>query len=163
MKGKLYCDLDGVFADFYSGVQFLCGKPWHHPSFKSDAERWDLLNKIPNFWSRLPKMAYAKYMADGIAEHEPYILTVCPPEMPQGENQKKDWCFEQLSIPRERVIVVFSRHDKQEYAYDHATETPNVLIDDYLPNIVQWRQAGGIGILHLSVLETLEALKEVRL
>ena len=52
------------------------------------------------------------------------------------------------------------RDQKQAFAKDRDGE-PNVLIDDYIKNIKEWEEKGGIGIHHLSVSTTLNELKKL--
>jgi hypothetical protein len=33
-----------------------------------------------------------------------------------------------------------------KYAVDLATETPNILVDDKLENIIRWENSGGVGL-----------------
>ena len=40
-------------------------------------------------------------------------------------------------------------------------EKPNVLIDDYIKNIKEWEDKGGIGIHHTAVPKTLNELKRL--
>jgi hypothetical protein len=49
------------------------------------------------------------------------------------------------------------RADKQKYATTNGK--PNILIDDYIKNIKEWENAGGIGIHHLSPTQTIAQLK----
>ena len=50
-----------------------------------------------------------------------------------------------------------SGSQKAAFAYEGS-----VLIDDRKKNIDAWENAGGIGILHTSAKETINALKELR-
>ena len=47
---------------------------------------------------------------------------------------------------------------KQKYAGEN-----KILIDDMERNIQQWRDKGGIGILHTSAVDTIKQLKELGL
>ena len=56
------------------------------------------------------------------------------------------------------MIVVDGGKEKYQYA------APNhILIDDRLVSIEPWVNAGGIGILHTSAVDTIEQLKELGL
>ena len=52
------------------------------------------------------------------------------------------------------------RDQKQAFAKDRDGE-PNVLIDDYIKNIKEWEEKGGIGIHHTSVPKTINDLKRL--
>ena len=51
------------------------------------------------------------------------------------------------------------RKQKQDFAMTN--NKPNVLIDDHLKNIKEWKSKGGIGIHHLSVSTSLNELKKL--
>ena len=51
------------------------------------------------------------------------------------------------------------RAEKQKYAKKNGV--PNILIDDWKKNIVEWEAAGGIGILHKSASATIAQLKKL--
>ena len=51
------------------------------------------------------------------------------------------------------------RAQKQSNATDKGE--PSVLIDDYIKNIKEWEQKGGIGIHHTSVSKTLKELSNL--
>ena len=52
-------------------------------------------------------------------------------------------------------LILANAEDKQNYS------SPNsILIDDRPSNIEQWRNKGGIGILHINTNDTLKQLKK---
>jgi len=55
-------------------------------------------------------------------------------------------------------------HEKWKFA-KQIDGTPNVLIDDYTPNITKWQEAGGIGIKYQAdeqpISDVVNALKRV--
>ena len=63
-------------------------------------------------------------------------------------------------MPSEKFHVV-ARKNKQNYAYDAINNKPNILIDDHLQNITEWKAAGGIGIFHTNALSTILQLKNL--
>jgi hypothetical protein len=54
----------------------------------------------------------------------------------------------------QNIILVDKAITKQKYA-----ALNGILIDDYEKNIAQWREAGGIGILHKNARETIKQLR----
>ena len=64
-----------------------------------------------------------------------------------AEEGKKQWAEEYLNPAPAKVIITPARF-KQECA--KTGERPNILIDDREKNINQWRELGGIGILHVT-------------
>ena len=102
-----------------------------------------------HFWATLPWMPEGKQIWDMIKDHDPFILT--SPMGSESQLGKQDWIDANLSpIPRQ----VFFSHEK----YEHAA--PNhILIDDFLnKNITPFRAAGGVGIHHVDISETLKEL-----
>ena len=51
---------------------------------------------------------------------------------------------------------------KKELKRQYAAQN-HILIDDYLDNIKEWREDGGIGILHVTVGQTIKELKQLGL
>jgi hypothetical protein len=68
---------------------------------------------------------------------------------------KQQW-LKKNAKPTGKVHLVM-RADKQKYATTGGK--PNILIDDYIKNIKEWENAGGIGIHHLSPTQTIAQLK----
>jgi hypothetical protein len=53
------------------------------------------------------------------------------------------------------------RKDKSKFAMDGRDGRPNLLIDDHLGNIQEFRNARGIGVHHISASNTIKQLKEI--
>ena len=53
-------------------------------------------------------------------------------------------------------LILASRGNKQNYS-----DKSNILIDDRLDTIEEWRARGGIGIHHTSALSTISQLKKL--
>ena len=71
---------------------------------------------------------------------------------------KKKWLKKNTNI-KPRNINLVKRADKQKYATTDGK--PNVLIDDYKKNIVEWESKGGIGVHHTEVGKTVAELKRL--
>lgn len=148
----IYLDMDGVIADFDGYFEQLFGVlPRHIPK----TERWDKVNNMPNYWADLPKMPGADTLITHLRKYGFAILTGVPHQ--GGEKakiQKRIWLKNHYGIEVD-VICCFSK-DKANYC-----QVGDILIDDWLPNIERWYQAGGIGILHTSIEDTLKQLKRL--
>ena len=70
---------------------------------------------------------------------------------------KKQWLSKNAK-PTGTVHLV-QRADKQKYATTNGK--PNILIDDYIKNIKEWENAGGIGVHHTSPTDTISQLKRI--
>ena len=53
------------------------------------------------------------------------------------------------------------RKDKANFAMDGRDGRPNILIDDHIKNIQQFKSAGGIGVRHTSASKTISELKDI--
>jgi hypothetical protein len=160
-----YCDLDGVNANFASGVELAMG--YDPGTFENRKEHgikmgsiWKVIDnvyKIPYFWRDLPKMPDCDDLWGYINKYNPMILTAPAKNNPRCIPQKKEWCSQNLGVPEDRVICV-PKERKKEWAIS-ADGTRNLLIDDFEKNVIQWVESGGIGIIHTSAQSTIEVLK----
>mgnify|MGYP001096855941 CR=1 FL=1 len=147
---KIYCDLDGVLADFERGVKKLTGK---YPHEQSKKDMWNAIYSIPNFFQTLDWIPEGRNLWNYIKGWNPTILTGLPASE-NGAQQKQLWCAEHLG--RNVPVIVCRSADKQRYAEPNA-----ILIDDRNDNIAQWKAQGGIGILHRTWPKTLNQLQKL--
>jgi hypothetical protein len=147
---KIYCDLDGVLADFDKGVKKLTGK---YPHEQPSKDMWKAIYSVPDFFQSLDWIPEGKNLWNYIKAWNPAILTGLPASA-DGAKQKQFWCANHLggNVP----VIVCRSVDKQKYA-----DQMSVLIDDRKDNIVQWRAMGGIGILHQTLPKTLTQLQKI--
>ncbi len=150
---RVYVDLDGVLVDFYGATSRILGA--HYKSLPP-AQAWGVLETVANLFQTLPALADAHSLWQGIqGSGQVHILTACP--KPTGllftaPGDKHAWVRQHIctSVP---VIVVAHGLMKAQWA-----RPGDVLIDDLERNILAWRAAGGVGILHRSAAETLAEL-----
>ena len=153
---SIYCDLDGVLCDFDN--QFLK----FNQGSMDDVEKkygpeyaWNMILKAgKNWWSSMAWMADGKKLWKAIEKFNPIILTAGPKT---GEKAatigKKEWVHREIGyIP----ILICPSKDKWQYA-----NKSSILIDDRSRNIKQWVKAGGIGIKHKNVQDTIKKLQEI--
>lgn len=146
----LYCDLDGVLADFDGGVKRVTGRQPHQLSL---ASMWAQLARSHDFYASLDWMHDGRVLWDAITPLSPTILTG-KPRGSWAEPQKRQWCAKELG-PDIPVIVCWSKQ-KARWSGPH-----RLLIDDRLSAQKPWEQAGGTFVHHTSAAETLQALHDL--
>ena len=154
MDYKIYCDMDGVLADFESGYEELTGIDLKG-EFKKGDDFWDPI-KIAGvgFWAGLKWMPGGQELWDYLKPFNPQLLSA-PSREQSSRIGKHVWV--KHKIPGTKLILRYASQ-KQELA------TPeSILIDDRQVNIDQWEAAGGIGILHTSTANTIQQLQKLGL
>ena len=154
MDYKIYCDMDGVLADFESGYEKLTGIDLRGEFVKGD-DFWDPISKAGvGFWAGLKWMPDGQKLWNYLKPYKPDLLSA-PSREDSSRIGKHVWV--KHKIPGTKLILRYAKQ-KQELA------TPeSILIDDRQVNIDQWEAAGGIGILHTSADNTIKQLKQLSL
>jgi hypothetical protein len=133
----IFCDLDGVLADFEQGVYNRFKKP---PDQLKPAVMWGVINKSNSFFDTLPWMQRGRELWESIKQYDPIILTGIPRSASAAE-QKRKWCARELG-PDVHVITCSTR-DKPDFCLRNA-----VLIDDRTDNLNAWKLKGGKFLLY---------------
>jgi hypothetical protein len=153
-KYTIYCDMDGVLCDFDKRfMEFSNGTPpSEYESKFGKSAFWELISKKGvGFWVGIPWMSDGKQLWNYIKPYNPSLLSA-PSREESSRLGKRLWV--RNNIPGTKLILR-QAEQKQEFANPNA-----ILIDDRTSNIQQWRDKGGIGILHTSADETIEQLKK---
>jgi len=161
---KIYVDMDQVLVNFLLGVRRALGKELNDASLGTMEHRWERLRGVAGFWSSLEWMPNAQLIWDAVKGHDRHVLTAIPGKdlSPTCTEEKITWCREQLVLPASHVHCLDSRAGKKYYACaPWAGAEPNLLIDDHPTNVQEWRECGGLAILHRTVPETLAELKGI--
>jgi hypothetical protein len=153
---QIYCDMDGVVADFTSYTTNLLGHKF------SDND-WDDLPV--DFFLQLSPMKDAHVLWGYIKQFDPFMLTAIPRESrgPIAKRAWKDktrWMKKHFKLSPDRMKIVL-RKNKRKFAVDGRDKRPNVLIDDHLGNIREWEAAHGIGVHHIDANSTINLLKKI--
>lgn len=160
----IYCDLDGVLADFDRAYEEQFGLNLRGKEHTSDQEFWEKITvyRINNgdtegwFNTLLPTPDYMELWGYLKSLDVPVaLLTATGLDRERAVREKIIWIRKHLGH-NEVPIFVSSGKDK----YKYATKTA-ILIDDTPKCIIPWRCAGGTGILHTSAEDTIKQLKEV--
>ena len=151
---KIYCDMDGVLADFESGYEKLTGVDLKG-EFQKGEEFWEPISKAGvGFWAGLKWMPDGQKLWDYIKPYKPDLLSA-PSREESSRIGKAVWV--KYKLPGTKLILRYAKQ-KQELA-----NPESILIDDRQVNIDQWEAAGGIGILHTSADNTISQLKQLGL
>jgi len=147
---RIFCDLDGVLADFDKGLANLNLQPsanlddmWHRIEGTRFFAELDWTSDGKGLWTYLVGMGAAVEILSGL------------PTGKVGKSAKKhkfEWCRKQLGADI-RVNVCLS-HEKAQYS-GHG----RVLIDDRQELATAWEAAGGIFIHHHSTVGSIAQLR----
>jgi len=151
---KIYCDMDGVLADFESGYEKLTGVDLKG-EFQKGEDFWEPISKAGvGFWAGLKWMPDGQKLWNYIKPYNPDLLSA-PSREESSRIGKAVWV--KYKLPGTKLILRYAKQ-KQELA-----NPESILIDDRQVNIDQWEAAGGIGILHTSADNTISQLKQLGL
>lgn len=166
MKYIIYCDMDGVLVDFAGGAEAVLGHPFDSSVLDSvkEQDRDQILALKESFWVNLPPMPNMRRLWSVINKYDAHILSAKASwERDRGTKEfsrigKMLWIKKWLQIPVSRVHIV-NRVEKQKFA--QSEQGSNILIDDHLKNIQEFRAAGGIGIHHTTIEHTIHELQRL--
>lgn len=156
----VYLDMDGVIADFFSGVERLYGVDhWksiqHRDGIFVELRNTDFFNTLGTFRMHRKNGMNDRYgwcVSSEIVEFVNHISKgdwgICSSPLRGDHNNsaywKRVWLERKGFMPDvEKCIFTSNKH---KYAWNEVTHSPNILIDDKPENIERWEQAGGIGI-----------------
>lgn len=150
----IYVDLDGVLADMESYLWSRYGYNWRKEIEKPNWGSIAVLDQ--RIYRDLPIMQGALDLMTYLNEtyYDVEVLTAIPKRalFPEAVNDKRDWVYKHID-PNMKVNFGPYAQDKQYWC-----KPSDILIDDMEINIEQWRNKGGIGILHLSTEQTIKEL-----
>jgi hypothetical protein len=153
---KIYLDMDGVIADFDRHYKELYRMtPREADQKKEFYKLFDHFIANEHF-AKLPMMQDAlillKFLHDTGIPVEILSSTSSEKRHEPIAKQKTEWLHKYgINFP---INLVPGKRLKRQYA-----KPDYLLIDDTAQNIDQWREDGGIGILHTDALSTISILK----
>ena len=162
-KPIIYCDMDGVLADFKTGAQKTTGMSINQwMNIPSSKEKWAPIKAQKDFWATLPWMPGGKRLWSYISKFDPHILSAYVEESydPNCIPGKTEWLRRNAGMTNKQKINLVRRKEKKLFA---KRGQPAILIDDYEKNIREFTQSGGIGIHHTDTSNTISQLKKLGL
>ena len=153
----IFCDMDQVLVNFLKGSEAVLGKPFNE--IDKD-KRWPKIGQKKDFWETLEWMPGAKRMWSFIDKYESHILSAYSTKDANSRKGKYKWLSTNARLNKKSRIHLVMREDKQKYAMT-TDGKPNLLIDDYIKNINEWKAKGGIGVHHTSPSNTIAELKRL--
>ena len=153
----IYCDMDMVLCDFLKGAEEVLGTSF----IKADrTKRWPTISAKKDFWVSLEWMPGSKKMWTFINKYDAHILSAYSTKDANSRKGKLDWLRKNAKLTQRSRIHLVLREDKQKFAMTQDGK-PNLLIDDYIKNINEFKARGGIGIHHTSSSNTIAELKKL--
>ncbi len=155
---EIYCDMDQVLCDFLKGADEAVMDKF--VTFDRGS-RWDVITKMgKKFWANLDWMIGGQQLYKFISRYNPNVLSAYSDKDANGSRQgKMQWLRKNTKFKRSKIHLVL-REQKKKFAKS-SDGKPNILIDDYQKNVIEWERAGGIGIIHKSTPFTIQELKKL--
>lgn len=156
----LYIDMDGVVADFDEYAARTLGVPPSQGIYPDEV--WYNLASNARLYRDLIKTEYADQLIEECLDlaltknYEILFLTA----VPKGNDVK--WSFYDKVLWAQRyfpdIAVMFGPYSKDKWQH---CKPGDILIDDRISNIDEWRAAGGIAIHHTNINSTLYELSSL--
>lgn len=145
---RIFCDMDGVLADFDAHHEAVFGV---RADKLLDNVDWAAVRAVPDFYLNIPPMPDMRALWARIEPHRPIILTGVPASVAEAPDNKRAWAHRHIG---EHVQVrCCPSKDKCLHA-----EPGDILIDDWEKYRHLWEAAGGIFLTHRSAAETIAEL-----
>ncbi len=158
---RIYLDMDNVITDFNNACNSICpGLIELHQTDKD--EFWKIIeSRGITFWSEMPWKIDGRELIHYLLNYKTTILSAHP-NPKRGiltdfsKKGKIKWLSREISGDFARQAIICRRSDKTSYA-----NPTSILVDDNEENILNWQNAGGIGILHTDAERSIERLQNI--
>jgi hypothetical protein len=171
----VYLDMDGVLTDFDGDFKKIPSNK-EKLSFEEYDKKygkfssWEIIGSEGlKWWSEMAWKNDGKELWDYMSQYDPTILSA-PSRDPLSAKGKVIWVNRELGLdiksatrsPKPNKWEEGSRMILSSQKYLFAKRYPNsILIDDTKKKIIDWRNNGGIGILHTDVKSTIKEFERI--
>jgi len=161
----IYCDMDGVLCDFEAQFDHYYGISVSE--YRKEKGAVILKRAIDDigvdFWSKMPWYPGGQELWSYISKYNANILS-SPSTFEYAVEGKLIWIKNNLNPKPAKTL--FEQSGEKQNVLSGLTPDQiknSILIDDFYTNIKPWQQAGGIGITHKNISQTISILKKFRL
>lgn len=147
----LFCDMDGVLADFDSHHETVFG---YRADKIADNVDWAKVRAVDGFYRDIPPMHDFEELWGFIRKFDPIILTGVPKAVHEAPENKRAWARRHLG----RDVEVRCVLSKQKFLH---ARPGDILIDDWEKYRTLWLGAGGVWITHTSAADSIRQLVEM--
>ena len=171
----VYLDMDGVLTDFEEDFKSIPNNTENlsfddydkkHGKFSS----WQIIgDEGLKWWSEMSWKNDGKELWNYLKKYDPTILSA-PSRDPLSAKGKVIWVNRELGLdiksatrsPKDNRWDIDSKMILNSQKYMFSKRYPNsILIDDTKKKISDWRDSGGIGILHTDTKSTIEKFEKI--
>jgi hypothetical protein len=160
-KIQIYCDMDGVLADFDARFEYYFDMNPRKFQDKYGEKVFDeKINEAgEQFWIEMKWMPEGKQLWSVISKYNPILLT-SPGKYVGAKEGKRLWVDKQIS-PSQKIIYKQAGNKHEILKGKPPEQIQNsILIDDNDKNTNPWRESGAIGIYFKSTNQALQELKK---
>ena len=106
---RIYCDMDGVLCDFMTAAKKATGMTFNQ---SDSAKHWDIIKRIPKFWSDMPWMPGGRQLWSYIRRFDSHILSAYSPNDPNCKPGKLKWLRRNVGMSNMNKINLVRRKEK---------------------------------------------------
>ena len=158
---KIYLDMDGVLADFFSGLEKRFNvKHWKQIPKTEESimglKGTDFFNQLEPYPSTMELVNFVQTLVGD----DKWGINSSPLRGDRDNSAywKRVWLTRHFIMPDVSNLIFTGR--KEQFATDKFDGTPNVLIDDKPDNVSRWIAKGGVGIRYQANQDSLVTLKQ---